>query len=228
MIYDDEAQITELLAPLRRLEPVPFTVSERRRRRASRPVIAAAVVAGVLALAGVAVAGVLGAFDGIAAAQHPQTGADVIDPATRAYMECQGVTWPCMAPPPRGVLWDTTRVVGRLPTGQNIYVFTTRSSELCYLVGPPRPEWDCEDPLTRSHPSTVFEYSEEGAPYTLVGIALDGVSSVSFDERGREVTVPVKDNVWIYRTDYAEAFYDAGSALRAHLADGTTVVQTYP
>lgn len=228
MIYDDEAHVTELLAPLRRLEPVRLTIPDCARRRVRRPVVAAAVVAAVLAVTGVAIADGLGAFNGIGAAQHPPTGADVIDPATRAYMECQGVAWPCMAPPPRGVRWDTTRVVGRLPTGQNIYVFTTKSNELCYVVGPPRPEWNCEDPLTRSHPSTVFEYSEEGTPYTLVGIALDGIASVSFDERGRAVTVPVKDNVWIYRTGYAEAFYDAGSALTAHFADGSTVVQSYP
>lgn len=224
--YSDDAKVLELLAPLRRLAPLPFAVPERGTRRLRRPVLAAAVILLALGLAGAAIADGLGAFDGIAAAQHPQTGADVIDPATEAYMEgrdCPGV---CMAIV-GGILWDTARAVGQLPSGQNVYVFTTRSNSLCYVVGPPHPEWDCEDPLTRAHPSTVFVYTAGGKPWTIVGIALDGVTSVSFDRDGQEVTVPVKDNVWIERTDYSDAS-NAMTALTAHFADGTTVVQRYP
>jgi hypothetical protein len=129
---------------------------------------------------------------------------------------------------PRGILWDTTRIVGQTPSGQNIYVFTTRSANLCYVVGPPQPEWDCEEPLTHAHPSTVFDYTQGGKPYTLVGIALDGVTSVSFEENGKEIAAPVKDNVWTYETDYSYALDGPGSDLTVHFADGTTVVQTYP
>ena len=233
--YGDETRVIELLAPLRRLESVPFGDSRQpARRRLRRPVIAAAIVAAALALAGVAIAAGLGAFNGIAAAQHPQTAADIIDPATRAYMECSPPdgssstsVQPCM-PVIHGLLFDTARVVGHLPSGQNIYVVTTTSNSLCYIVGPPHPEWNCEDPLSRSHPSTVFAYTQDGEPWTIVGVALDGVTSVSFDEDGQKVTLPVKDNVWTYQTDTAEAFYYAGSKLTVHFADGTTVVQTYP
>lgn len=225
--YGYDVKMLELLAPLRRLEPVPFVLQRPEHRRLRRPVLVAAVLVVALALTGVAIAAGLGAFNGIGAAQHRQTGVDVIDPATLAYMQardCPGVCMPSLRP-----LLDTFRIVGRLPGGRSIYVFTTKSDDLCYVVGPPRPESDCEDPLTREHPSTVFAYTQGGEPYTLVGIALDGVTSVSFQEGGQEVTVPVKDNVWTYQTRAGDdAFYDAGSDLAAHFADGTTIVQTYP
>jgi len=225
MISYDDAKMIELLAPLTLIEPVPFRGTTRGAwGPLRRPVLAVAIVVVALALTGVAIANGIGAFDGIGAAQHPQTGADVIDSATRAYME-GGSSMPIVG----GVIWDTARVVGRLPDGQNIYVFTTKSDNLCYVVGPPHPEWNCEDPLTRAHPSTVFAYTRNGEPWTIVGVTLDGVTSVSFDDGGREVTLPVKDNVWTYRTRAADdAFYHAGSSLTAHFADGTAVVQTYP
>lgn len=205
----------------------------RHRVRRLRPVLVAVVAVVALAGAGVAIAAGLGAFNGIGAAQHPQTGADVIDPATRAYMEGQNCNHSPDQPPPHcmavigGLLFDTARVVGQIPSGQNIYVITTRSDSLCFVVGPPEPEWNCDDPLSRSHPSTIFDYTEGGAPYTLVGIALDGVTSVSFGEHGQEVTVPVKDNVWTYQTDVPDALYGPMVSLTAHFADGTTVVQTH-
>ncbi len=226
--YSDDARVMELLSPLRRVEPLPFVGSERPERRPllRTPVLVASVVAVALVLTGVAIADGLGAFDGISAAQHPRTGADVIDPATRAYMECETSVKPCM-PVIRGLLFDTARVVGHLPSGQNIYVIATASNGpgLCFVVGPPYPEWSCDDPLSRSHPSTVFVYGQDPnvTPPTF-GIALDGVTAVSFKVKGKEITVPVKDNVWIYPDD---VFFNAYSRLTAHFADGSTVVQTH-
>jgi hypothetical protein len=220
--YSD-ARLAELLAPLHRLEPV--AISERPARRLPVGAVAAgAVVVAVLTLAGVAIADGLGAFNGIGAAQHPRTGADVIDPATRAYMECETGGTPCM-PVIHGLLFDTARIVGRLPSGQSIYVVSTRSNSLCFVVGPPHPEWNCDEPLSRSHPSTVFVYGQDPdiAPPTF-GIAVDGVLAVSFRVNGEDVTVPVKDNVWIYPGD---VFFSAYSRLTAHFADGSTVVQTH-
>ena len=214
--YSDDARLDDLLAPLRRLEPVEL---RGRRARRWRPVVAVAVAVAALALAGVAIADGLGAFSGIGAAQHPQTGADVIDPATRAYME-GGSSMPIIG----GLLFDTARVVGQLPSGQNIYVIANKRDALCFVVGPPHPEWNCDDPLSRSHPSTVFFYGQDPSAPTTFGIALDGVTAVSFDQDGQELTVPVKDNVWIYPGD---AFYGAMVSLTAHFADGTTVVQTH-
>ncbi len=187
----------------------------------------------MLGLAGVAIADGFGAFNGISAAQHPQIGADVIDPATRAYMEGQDCSHLPDGPPPHcmpvigGLLFNTARVVGQIPSGQNIYVITTKSNSLCFVVGPPSPEWNCDDPLSASHPSTVFAYTEGGGPWTLVGVALDGVTTVSFNEDGQEVTVPVKHNVWTYQTESPDPLYGPMASLTAHFADGTTVVQTH-
>jgi len=210
------------------------SVSPRVSTRRWKPLLVTAVVTAALAGAGVAIADSLGAFNGISAAQHPQTGADVIDPATQAYMEGQDCNHlpsqqsPQCMPVIRGLMFDTARVVGQIPSGQNIYVITTKSDSLCFVVGPPQPEWNCEDPLSRSHPSAVFPYTQDGAPYTVVGIALDGVTTVSFNESGQEVTVPVKDNVWTWQGDSSDAIAAPMLSLTAHFADGTTVVQNQP
>ena len=129
----------------------PLEHPPRHRMRGFRPVLVAAVAVAALAGAGAAIADGIGAFNGISAAQHPQTGADVIDPATQAYMECESGASPCTPIIP-GLLFNTARVVGQIPSGQNIYVVTTTSNSLCFIVGPPHPLWNCDDPLSRSHP----------------------------------------------------------------------------
>lgn len=218
----DEPQllaIADALVETQHEESDSPTVTARR----WKPLLVAAVVTAALAGAGVAIADGLGAFNGISAAQHPQTGADVIDPATRAYME-GGSSMPIIG----GLLFDTARVVGQIPSGQNVYVITTRSNSLCFVVGPPQPEWNCEDPLGNSHPSAVFAYTQDGKPYTVVGIALDDVTAVSFNENGQEVTVPVTNNVWTYQSDSSDALAAPMFALTVHFADGTTVTQTQP
>src|SRR5690242_3934801 len=96
--------------------------STRRARRRWKPVLVAAVITIGLAGVGVAIADGFGAFDGIASVQHPQSGADVIDPATRAYMEPGGgSSMPIIA----GLEWDTSRHLGQLADGQNVYVIST-------------------------------------------------------------------------------------------------------
>lgn len=199
------------------------TIPLFQRPRSWRPVVVVAVAVTALAGTGVAIADGLGAFNGIGAAQHPQTGADVIDPATRAYME-GGSNMPIIG----GLLFDTARVVGQIPSGQNIYVITTKSNSLCFVVGPPHPEWNCEDPLSRSHSSAIFAYTQDGKPYTVVGIALDGVTAVSFDENGQGVSLPVENNIWTYQSDSSDALASPMFALTVHFADGTTVVQNEP
>jgi hypothetical protein len=230
MLADDPEllAIADALVETQQEEPVSPRVSTRR----WKPLLVTAVVTAALAGAGVAIADSLGAFNGISAAQHPQTGADVIDPGTLAYMEGRncgpnGNVHPVCMPIIRGLLVDTARVVGQIPSGQNIYVISTKSDSLCFVVGPPQPEWNCEDPLSRSHPSAVFPYTQDGAPYTVVGIALDGVTTVSFNESGQEVTVPVKDNVWTWQNS-SDAIAAPMLSLTAHFADGTSVVQTQP
>lgn len=199
--------------------------------RGSRRLPTLLAVAGVFGLvsAGVAIADGLGAFSGISAAQHPQAAADVIDAATAAYMKGQdcnhapGEPGPHCMPSIANVLLNTARRVGQLPSGQNVYVVTTTSSNLCFVVGPPYPEWACQKPLSQLNPTTVFIYGNNpDVPHTTFGVALDGVTTVSFQAEGQEVTVPVDNNVWTYQGTN-NAFF----SLTARFQDGTTVLETH-
>jgi hypothetical protein len=58
---------------------------------------------------------------------------------------------------------------------------------------------ECGDSLSKSRPITIAsERLSRATPPVSYGLALDGVTAVSFKARGIETTVPVKDNVWAY------------------------------
>lgn len=199
------------------------------------PMLIAAVVVLAFAGTGVAIANSLGAFsggvfNGMHAARHPRTADDVIDPATRAYMErtnCKQPDGRACAPMMVGIRFGTSRHIAQLPGGQNLYVFKTSWRGLCYVVGPqPHGQFNCSRPLSRSHPSTAWFYSNRPhiSDWFTFGIALDGVTAVSFDSNGQEVTVPVKDNTWTYRGGSVEDNMQVQTLpLTAHFADGRTV-----
>jgi hypothetical protein len=203
------------------------------------------MVVALACLVGGAIAASLGAFNGIGVAQHPPTGADVIDPATAAWMSgtncgqpgsvhqvCQGII--------RGLQLDTARHIGQLPDGQNIYVVTGTQNDLCTVVGPPNATWECGDPLSNAHPATIITYPAfiNGAAtrWVTFGVALDGVTSVSFPYStqateaaggaplGPGVTVPVTNNLWVYPSNDAEP-PTVLQPVTAHFADGTTVTE---
>ncbi|HET9115390.1 MAG TPA: hypothetical protein VFN33_04780 [Gaiellaceae bacterium] len=196
----------------------------RRRSWLAVAVVAAALVGAV----GVGIAAGLGAFDGIGAAQHQQSAGDALDPATAAYVKRSLV----------GIQLDTARHIGRLPDGHDVYVITGSLNDLCVVVGPPNAESWCGQPLTDAHPATLATYPISNAAGTAViswitfGVALDGVTSVSFQPTqaaaggpsGPELTVPVTDNLWTYRTDDKVPPY-ALQSVAAHFADGRTVVE---
>lgn len=218
--YSDDAKVMELLAPLRRLEPVPFAGSERPgRRRLRRPVLVAAVVLLALVLTGVAIANGVGAFSGISAAQRPPTAADELDPAVAASLG---------ADDPPSLEVDSARFVTQLGDGVRIYAVATKDGELCALAER-LPNNDgkndaaamgCGSPLSQSRPTTAESFqANEAAPTISYGVALDNVTAVSFTAGGQEVTVPVKNNVWAY-----EGRDSALEALTVHYADGTTSV----
>lgn len=194
-----------------------------RSARGFRPVLVVLAVA-VLVGAGAAIADGFGAFDGIGAVDHPQTGADVIDPATAAYLK--GKT--PQSADVIGLQLDSARHLGQLPDGQNIYVIPqlwNGDNYLCTVVGPPHPEIECNSTLSHSHPTTIFTYHTDQPPVTF-GVALDGVTSVSFQAgnypngQGQEVTVPVNDNLWIHPGAVVGL-----QPVTAHFSDGTTVVE---
>lgn len=212
--YSDDASVTVLLAPLRRIEPLPFTVPRQERRRARRSILVAAVLAIGLVLAGVAIADGVGAFDGLSAANHPQRGADVLDPGTAARLQqnCSGADNPGSVYFPQcHLVLDSARLVGELPSGDRLYVIADSRGDLC-MVDPSG--MVCGTALTPSRP-----IEDESVGKLIFGVALDGVTAISFERAGEEVTIPVKDNVWIYE---GVSLPEAG-ALTAHFADGRIV-----
>ena len=194
--------------------------------RRSRPLLVAVALVATMALATAAIAVALGAFNGIGAAQHPVGTADVLDPGTAAYVQEHLA----------GIQLDTTRRVGQLPDGQNVYVITGTQNDLCTVVGPPNAFAQCGDPLSDAHPATITgDYAANNDPsirWIVFGLALDGVTSVTFQPgqagdggpTGPEVTVPVNDNLWTYESNQAQPPYVL-QPVTAHFADGTTVTE---
>jgi hypothetical protein len=212
--YTDDAKVMELLAPLRRVEPIPFRVPERLDRRLRRPVLAAVVLAVGLALTGVAIADGIGAFKGIGAAQRPQTGTDVLDPQTVARLEqnCSSGDAPASDYFPQcHLVLDSARLIGQLPSGGKLYAIADTRSDLC-LVDPTG--MICGTALTPSKP-----IEDESVGELMFGVALDGVTAISFEKAGKEVTIPVNNNVWVYE---GASLPEAG-ALTAHFDNGRTV-----
>jgi hypothetical protein len=130
-----------------------------------------------------------------------------------------------------GLKFDTARHLGQLPDGQNIYVIGCGEADLCTVVGPPHARFEDHSPLSKLKPATIETYLANDHSSTF-GVALDGATSVSFLPKstadgtptGQQVTVPVKDNFWIY-----EAPGDLDDTpiplqpLTVHFADGTSV-----
>jgi hypothetical protein len=225
--YSDDAKVMDLLAPLRRLEPVPFAVPEGPRRRTlRRPVLMAAIVVVALALAGVAIANGVGAFNGISAAQHKPTGARVLPPKLLAeikklnaqaakFRKEHGFSWPAYFLP------DTARVLGKAPDGTKVYGLTNTYGDLCLFgeVG-----GSCSPPLDKKHPITFATFNASpttGGTFIASGVAIDGVASVSFKVWSKRVTVPVRNNVWVYKQLNTTAH--GARCVVVHFADGSSV-----
>lgn len=195
-------------------------------QRRPRKLAVALILFASAAVATAAVAVGIGAFNGIGAAQHPLGTADVLDPATAAYVQEHLA----------GIKLDTTRHVGELPDGQSVYVITGTQNDLCTVVGPPNAFAQCGDPLSNAHPATITgDYAANNDPairWIVFGLAIDGVTSVTFQPgqgggsgaTGPAVTVPVKDNLWIYESDQAQPPYVL-QPVTAHFAGGTNVVE---
>jgi hypothetical protein len=216
-VIDDEARVRELLAPLATVEPVMRTSRRRNRRMISAALVAAALTAG-----GAAIAGGGNPFSGIGAADHPQTGADVLDPATAATVERMNAGMENSQFPRGRLLPETARLVGELSSGNRFYVISTSTNELCVMIQQHAGNGDtaigCGDPLSQTQPTTVMQLqSNEETPPLSFGVARDDVTAVSFMAKGSEQTVPIKNNVWAY-----EGSSDALFLLTVHYKDGKT------
>jgi hypothetical protein len=226
---DDDARLVGLLAPLGRIESIPFRGEMRQAQLwFRRPALVIAVGIVALTLVGVAIAAGFGGFSGFSATQHPQTVADQLDAQTLA-----GIKTACSSGAPDSVIYnpychlelDTARYLTDTGPRGKVWIVTDTRGDLCAVGG----FGGCYAPLSKSQPIT-FGASQPGpvpgvgGTFTAAGLAIDGVTSVSFvpvPGDGKQVTVPVKDNIWIYREPNTQA--SDGRCIVAHFADGSTV-----
>src|SRR3954454_25192636 len=127
--------------------------------RRFRQVLVVAVALVAVVGAGVAIADGFGAFDGIGAAQHPRTGADVLDATTLIGLQ---KAWPneTVQPfymPSCHLVLDSARLVGEIPSFGNVYVVTDTRGDLCtFFEGG---DGGCGPPLSASQPITFGTFN---------------------------------------------------------------------
>jgi hypothetical protein len=195
--------------------------ARRRRRglvkqRGWRPVLVTAVAVAALAGAGVAIAAGLGAFNGLSRAQQPQIGTDVPGPDLAAAIGAFNAFLQD-APGSPQVLPDTVRLLGELPSPYGkVYVASDTRGNLCifaaYLGD------SCGEPLSQSNPVSIGEANDTGSNPVAYGVAMDGITAVSFQAAGQQITVPVKNNLWYYEGPNSAMTGD----MTLHLANGST------
>lgn len=204
-------------------------------RRPWRRMLIAAVAVGALVGVGVAIAASVGAFHGIKSAQHPRTAADRLDPAVVASIRFDNKQRARLTHSRRGLLEpDTSRLVRQLPNGARVYAVAATGDQLCVVMERmPRLASNmkrggytegCTSPLSQKVPSTVesfraFKGPHGESPAISWGITLDGAAAVSFPvNRHLTITVPVKDNVWVYVGKWSAAV----RGFTVHFKDGST------
>jgi hypothetical protein len=194
----------------------PRRLPTQRRWRPWR--IAWAAAALVLVFVGAAYAAGFNPFAGISAANHPSTPSDALPPSLTAHiaefssgMERYGHGH---------LLPDTARSITQLPSGMRFYTIATSAGGLCLATvrsfggnG-----LECGDSLSKSRPITIAsERTNRATPPVSYGLAMDGVTAVSFRAHGHQTTVPVKDNVWAYEGQNA-----ALRSVTVHWENGST------
>lgn len=185
--------------------------------RGWRPVLVVGAIVVALVLAAVAIADVLGAFNGISAARHPQTRADNLDP-NDLPRDCGSGSPIAAASPFCHLVLDSSRLLRTLPDGGRLWAVTDTEGDLCVILQDGDSTASCGSALTPKQPTTVTSgQANDNLPTVAWGITLDRVTAVSLQAGGKEVTVPVKDNVWFY-----EGASPSLTSLTVHFADGST------
>jgi hypothetical protein len=196
----------------------------------SRIVVAVVIAAGLAVGVGIAAGlgvfnGRVGAFNGLRAAEHARPGATALPTASlSAIGRWNAENAKAHAARPRfdeveQLLPKTARVLGNLPNGTPVFVLADTSGQVCLAGGL---AGGCGPPLSRSNPLIISgaDSPSPGGAYYTGGVALDGVTSVSFKAWDQEVTVPVKRNLYIDETPHSTP--TLVHCVTAHFADGST------
>jgi hypothetical protein len=194
----------------------PRRLPARRRWRPWRFAWAAAAL--VLVFVGAAYAAGFNPFAGISAANRPSTPSDALPPSLTAHiaefssgMERYG----------HGrLLPDTARFITQVPSGMRFYTIATSAGGLCLATVRSHGGngLECGDSLSKSRPITIAsERTNRATPPVSYGLAMDGVTAVSFKAHGHQTTVAAKDNVWAY-----EGQNGALRSITVHWENGST------
>jgi hypothetical protein len=194
----------------------PRRLPVRRRRRPWRFAWAAATL--VLVSVAAAYAAGFNPFPGISAADHPATSNDTLPASLTAHIaEFSSV----MERFGHGrLLPDTARFITQVPSGMRFYTIATSAGGLCLATvrSPGGNGFECGDSLSKSRPITIAsERTNRATPPVSYGLAMDGVTAVSFKAHGHQTTVPVKNNVWAY-----EGQNGAFRSITVHWESGST------
>jgi hypothetical protein len=184
-----------------------------RRRRLAWTAAALALVS-----VGAAYAAGFNPFTGISAANHPATLSDALPPSLTTHIPEFSSNMERMG---HGhLLPDTARLITQLPSGMRFYTIATSAGGLCLATvrSPGGNGIECGDSLSKSRPITIAsERTNRATPPVSYGLAMDGVTAVSFKAHGHQTTVPVKNNVWAY-----EGQNGALRSVAVHWENGST------
>jgi hypothetical protein len=153
----------------------------------------------VLLFVGAAYTAGFNPFAGISAANHPATPSDALPAFLTAHIAEFSSAMEQMG---HGhLLPDTARLITELPSGMRFYTIATSAGGLCLATvrSAGGNGLECGDSLSKSRPTTIAsERTNRATPPVSYGLAIDGVTAVSFKAHGHQTTVPVKNNVWAY------------------------------
>jgi hypothetical protein len=153
----------------------------------------------VLVSIGAAYAAGFNPLAGISAANHPATPSDALPAFLTAHIAEFSSAMEQMG---HGhLLPDTARLITELPSGMRFYTIATSGGGLCLATvrSAGGNGLECGDSLSKSRPITIAsERTNRATPPVSYGLAIDGVTAVSFKAHGHQTTVPVKNNVWAY------------------------------
>jgi hypothetical protein len=217
-IHHEEERLRALLAPLERLE----TVTLRRRNQGHRSLIVAAVAAAVLVIVGTGVAAGWGPLAGLTAADRAATPDDTLGAGMRSQLKADELPAGSAVDQVGTRLPDSARFIGTLPSAQKVYALPSSKGKLCVAVA--NLAESCGPALSHATPITFTIVDPDGpggvAPIAY-GVAIDGVTSVSFRDAGVPVEVPVHGNFFAYQGSPADTGSNF-SAPSATFRDGST------
>lgn len=161
-------------------------------------------------------------FAGIAAANHPRGTHDAVDAATAASMRAEDAV--NATPQISAHLLGESRSVGSLPSGRRIYLVPTDKGGLCVAVA--NLAETCSAALSDASPATFTIIDTDGvggAGPLAYGVATDAVRSLSFSVADRPVTVPVHNNLFVFRGRPSDGTGDFSPAT-VTFTDGATSI----